>query len=155
MKIELTSRQYRDLMVTLGITEGILEVLSEGLPDEKGGIYVKQTDRLLELESYLLRYAKDMDCADIAETQGRELVLSDEVFEEEVTPILEHYNEYIIYDGMASELAWRDIEREYGKEEAKKIEEAGEKSADIIFQHEEKYWDEFDAHDFSRLEIQK
>lgn len=72
-----------------------------------------------------------------------------------MTPLLENYNEYIIYDGLASELAWRDIERELGPAQAKKIEEEGEKHADIIYKHEEKYWNEFETHEFKRLEVKE
>ena len=155
MKIELDSKQYRDLMITIGIADGVLEMLREGLPEEKNGAYIRQSDRIWALESHLLGYAKDMDCEDMAETHGGELTLSDAVFEQEVTPLLDHYNEYMVYDAMASELAWRDIVREIGAEEAEKLESANdEKSLERIQKYEAKYWDEFDQHDFNRLEIQ-
>ncbi len=154
MNIELSSDQYRELMITIGIADGVLEMLREGLPEEKNGAYIRQSDRIWGLESYLLGYAKDMECEDMVETYGGELTLSDSVFEEEVTPLLEHYNEYMVYDAMSSELAWRDIVREMGVDNAKKLEEAkDEESLELIQKYESKYWNEFDEHDFTRLEI--
>ena len=59
MKINITKEQYRDLITMIGIANSVLGILGDSLPDTD---YKKRSNKMEELEKYLLQHAKDFDC---------------------------------------------------------------------------------------------
>ncbi|OGY31401.1 MAG: hypothetical protein A3C02_01275 [Candidatus Andersenbacteria bacterium RIFCSPHIGHO2_02_FULL_45_11] len=151
MNIELTKKQYRDLIAAVAINDGIFGILGDTLPDTG---YKKRSKETEKLESHLLQYAKDFDSSDLSEDFEGRPVLDSEVYETKIMPILDDFEEFAIHDGLANKLAWRDFKREHTKADMEKMaKKNGGYFGVVIYDYEKKYWDEFEKHEYSRLEI--
>jgi len=151
MKIELTNKQYRDLITMSGIATGVFGILGDSLD---GADYKKRSKKMDGVEEHLLSYAKKFDCEDLIENfEGKDL-LNEEFYEEKISPILTDYEQFALYDGLAHELASRDFKRDHTAAEIKKMsKENGGYFGVEMYDYEKKYWDEFDKYDYDRLEI--
>jgi hypothetical protein len=66
------------------------------------------------------------------------------------------YDDYILATELAYSLAWRDFTREHSEKELEVISEKNGGYFGVeMYPYEDKYWKEFDAYDFDRLEIRK
>lgn len=151
MQIELTNEQYRDLIIMSGISTSIFGILGDSLD---GSDYKKRSNKMDGIEEHLLSYAKEFDCEDLIENfEGKDL-LNDEFSEENILPILTDYEQFALYDGLAHGLAMRDFRRDHTATEIKKMsKENGGYFGVEMYDYEKKYWDEFDKHNYDRLEI--
>jgi hypothetical protein len=153
MKINITKKQYKELISMLAIANGIVGVLGDTLPETN---YKKRSKKMKDLENYFLQYAADYGYDGLAQEYDSEDILDDEFYENEILPIIMDYENYSAQDKLANELAWRDFRREHSKEE---LDAMAEKNGGYfgveMHDYEEKYWDEFNKNGFNRLEIKK
>ena len=151
MKINLTKEQYRNLITMSAIGNSVLGILGDALPDTD---YKKRSNTMEELESYLLQFAHDFDCEDLVQEHEGKHILDDEQYEKVFLTIMEDYDEHELFDGLAKKLAWRDFEREHSEAER---EEMAKKNSGYfgvaLYDYEKKYWDEFEKHEYDRLEV--
>ena len=142
MKIELTKDQYRNLITTNAIGNGVLGILGDSLADTD---YKERSKLMDEVENHLLSYAKEFGCDDLVD---------EEYYEEKIQPILNDFEEFSLCDGLSSELARRDFKKEHARAEIRRMakENAGYFGVEM-YDYEKKYWDEFDKHGYERLEI--
>lgn len=151
MKIDITNKQYRNLIIMSGIANSVLGFLDDSLEESD---YKSQSNEMEKLEEYLLQFAKDFGCQDLTEEFEGEKFFDDEMYEKMVMPIIGDYDDCIVFDELANKLAWRDFRRDHTDAEIKKI---GEKSGGYIglelYDYENKYWDEFEKNGCNRLEI--
>ena len=154
MKINITNKQYEDLITALALANGMLGILGDLTTDEEGKGYKERSNRTEELESFFLQHAALSGNKKLAHEYGGKMVLDDEAYENDIFPIIEDYDEHVLYDSLSSRLAWRDFHREHTKEE---IDAIGKKNGGYfgvaMYDYEKKYWDEFEKHDLNRLEI--
>mgnify|MGYP001576816881 FL=1 len=152
MQIELNKEQYRNLIIMSSIANTVFGNLGDALPDD----YKKESLEMQGLESYLLEYAEDFKCAELAQDNEGEVSLSDEVYEEYVMPIMEDYDEHQLFDGLANKLAWRDFRSTHTEEEKKEMaSKNGNYFGVEIYDYEDRYWKEFDEHGFERLVVKE
>lgn len=142
MQIEFTNEQYRKMMELVSLGNGAIGILGEALPDSD---YPQRSDEGEELQGYLLQFASQFDSEDL---------LKDEAYQEYILPIMMDYEEYISYDNLISEMAWRDMHRELSDDEISelidKYEDQFEKKIDA---YEDKYRKEVSEYGITRLEV--
>jgi len=153
MKINITKEQYRDLITMSGLANSMLGVLGDVLPDTD---YKKRSDKMEKLEEYFLQYAGDFGCDELVQDHKGINILNDEVYEEQILPIVDDYDEYNLHDSLAKKLAWRDFKNDHSEKELKEMEEKNGGYFGVpLYDYEKKYWEEFENHEYARLWIQK
>ncbi len=144
MKIEFTKKQYRELIKLVLIGNSVVSLLGDMT---EGTDYKKQSNKLEKVEKYLLQFADDFDCEDIAD---------DDAYEKNIWPIVSDYDDFILYNSLAHTLAWKDFRKKYSKEEIEKMaKKNGGYFGVALYDFEKKYWDEFDKHGFERLGVKE
>jgi hypothetical protein len=156
MQIEFTKEQYKNLIIANAISGWIFGILSDAIGKE----YKKKNQISEELEKHLLKYAKDFgigDFIDESEIVEGENYLDEWVTDKYIYPVIKDYVDFEVEDTISNELAWRDFQRDYTKEQIKEMEK--KKGSDYfgpeLYKYEKKYWDEFAKHGFSRLGIKE
>lgn len=151
MKINLTKKQYENLITMSGISTTIFGLLSDAVEE---GDYKARSKEMDELETYLLGFAKEFGREDLVfEFEGKP-TFDDDVHEEQIIPIIDDFEEYAVHTQLSNKLAWRDFEKEHTEEEMEKIaEEHGGYLGVALYDYEKKYWDEFEKYGFERLVV--
>lgn len=151
MKIELSKKQYSDLIMISAISGGIFGILGDVFT---GTNYKKRSEDMDKLEKHLLSYAKDFGHSGLVERFEGEELLNEKFYEQQVLPILDDYEEFALFDGLANGLAKRDFRRDHSSTEIQKMSKknGGYFGVDL-YDYEKKYYDEFDKHGYDRLEI--
>lgn len=144
MQIDLTKEQYKNLMTMISISDGIVGILGDVIPEKD---YKKLSGKTEELEAYFLGYASDFECDEF---------LDEDFYEDKIMPIINDFEEYSVHDNLSNELAWRDFRKDHTKKEMKEMaKENGGYFGVALYDYEKKYWDEFDKHGYDRLVIKK
>lgn len=151
MKINLTKAQYKNLILMNSLATSILGILKDSSSNEE---YAVQSQKMDELEGYLLQFANDFDCSEFAESDGGKTVFSNDLYEKLTVPIMNDYGEFEALQTLANKLAWRDFMSNHS---AKEIEEMAKENGGYfgveIEPYEKKYWDEFEKNGYKRMEI--
>lgn len=150
MKINITNKQYRELIIMSGIANAVLGILGDGIEEPD---YKSQSKETEKLEEYLLQFANDFGCNDLVEDFEGKKVLKEKFFDKLIMAVLDDYDEIELFDGLANKLAWRDFRKDHTETEIQKM---GGKTGYLgpqLYNYEKKYWDEFENHDYNRLEI--
>ncbi len=148
MKINITKKQYHQLIKGISLANATLGILGDVSRESD---YKSQSNELNELEDYLLQFAKDFDHV---ETLGESGSLDDDFYTSAIMPILDDYDEYTTQTNLANKLAWRDFRKDHSEEEMQRMSEENSGYFGVeIHDYEKKYWDEFEAHEFDRLEV--
>ncbi len=153
MKINITNKQYKQLIEMCAIANSVVGILGDALPDTD---YKEKSNEMEKLEEYFLQYASDFGCDDwVDQFQGKN-VFDDKVYEEKISTIISDYDENIMFDSLANELAKRDFRRDHSKEEIEKMaEESGGYLGVAMYDYEKRYWDEFEKYGVGRLEVEE
>lgn len=155
MKINLSKDQYKQLIELIAISNGLLGVLGDALPDSN---YKKRSKKMDDLESYLLQSAKEFGCPDLAQYDSYDgkVILDDEYYENEIYPILEDYEDFAVHDTLSNKLAWRDFHNDHTEAEIEKMRKENNGYFGVpLYDYEKKYWDEFDKYGYDRLVVKK
>ena len=153
MKINLSKQQYEDLLKAVYMSNTIHELLSDAVESDEID-FDERADRTRDLQSYLLEFAGEFGMEELVEEFDGELLLSEEYEDEEIEPIMDAFEEYILHDALPNILAWRDFNRDYTEEEQDKMEEEnGNFFGMELLPYEDRYRNEFAEHGFSRLFI--
>lgn len=148
MKINLTKKQYRQLIKAVSLANATLGILGDV---SKESDYKTQSNELEELEKYFLQFARDFDHEEVLGDSGG---MDDDFYTSAIMPILDDYDEYTTQTTLANKLAWRDFRKDHSKEEIEKMSEENSGYFGVeIYDYEKKYWDEFENHEFDRLEV--
>ena len=153
MKIDLTKEQFRQLIELSSVGKSVFGILGDST---EGTDYKKRSVEMEELVGGLLQHAKDFDCADLVGDDGEEIYVRDEYYEENVLPTVDDYDDFILHDNLASELAKRDFRKDNTQAEIRKI--ANEHNGYlgvVLYDYEKRYWDEFEKYEYDRLEIKE
>jgi len=153
MKINLSKQQYEDLLKAVSMSNTIYELLSDAVESDEID-FDENAERTRELQSYLLEFAEEFGVEEIVEEFDGELLLNEEYENEEIEPIMDAFEEYILHDALPNTLAWRDFNRDYTAEEQDKMEEENGNFFGVeLFPYEERYRNEFEKYGFNRLFI--
>lgn len=151
MKIDLTKDQYRDLIVMSGISNFVLGILGESLPDTG---YKKRSDAMEKLEEYLLEHAKDFDSMDLVQNVDGQNVLSESAYETDIVAVMDDYDENEFFEELASRLAKRDFRDDHTVEEIQKMAKKNDGYFGVeLEEYEERYYEEFEEHGVDRLKV--
>ena len=150
MKINITKKQYIDLITMSRVANNIMGILGDYLEDKP--YYKEQSNRLEELETYFLAFAKDFQCDDMVEEWRGEMIMN-ETISEKFEAIVDDYNEFNFWDSLATEMGKRDFMRSITSDDRKYIAEHDGWLPDRIGDIYETYHKEFEDHGIDRLEI--
>jgi hypothetical protein len=149
--LEFSKAQYRELLFTIGMTIYLLELLTDLGGQTK---YVASLKRMKALRDMVYRRAEDFGIYDWSEEESDGTFELSDTALERVGNVAHDVEEFFAYEHLSNVLAWRDFEREHTKKE---IEEMGRENNGYfgvpLYDYEERYWNEFDAYGFNRLEI--
>ena len=148
MKINITKKQYRQLIKVTALANATLGILGDTIEDSD---YKQQSNDLEELERYFLQYAKDFDYEEVLDEDG---YLDEDFYESNIMSILSEYDEYTVHTTLANKLAWRDFKKDHSEKEIEKMaQENGGYFGVELHDYEKKYWDEFEKHGFNRFSL--
>jgi hypothetical protein len=151
MKINFTKKQYKDLIIMCGISNSVLGILGDTLPSTD---YKEKSNKMTELEEYLLQYARNFECGEFADNYRGKVGFDDEAYEKHIMPIMEDYGDGELISLLSSKLAWRDFRKDHSEKEIEAMSEKNNGYFGVeLFDYEKKYWDEFEKHGVTRLEI--
>ncbi|MEI7709702.1 MAG: hypothetical protein WCI76_03230 [bacterium] len=151
MKINISKNQYENIIKALEISSFVYGNLSDFV-DHK---YKKRVDALESTQKDFLKFAKEFDFDKNTENFEGEVVLREEYYEQLLNDLL-LYDEQQLFENLANKLGWRDFERKFTKEEIEKMsEERGGYLGVPLYDFEKKYYDEFNEHEYGRLEIKE
>lgn len=146
--IEINKEQYKSFVKALDIGNSVYGVMGD-MVDMK---YKKISNQTEKLVSQVLRHAENLGEKDIAEKFMGDVVLSDQL-SEEIMEDLHQFENFAMWDNLASSLAERDLHKIYNPEELEKMDPV--KYFEIKASIEETYNKEFEKHGLSRIGIQK
>lgn len=151
MKIDINKKQYETLVQALEISTFIYGPLSD-CTDKK---YKNDVDNLESVSKYLLSFAKEFDFEKNIEVFENEHFVKEKYWDK-ILDDLSTYDDQQLYLDLANKLGWRDFKRKFTEKEIKKMsEEHGGYLGVPIYDFEKKYYDEFDEHEYDRLEIKE
>lgn len=143
MKINLTKKQYRDLLLSV-----VIGTYIRGAVDEQEG---KDFSKVEEVEKYLFSLAKEFDSEDLVEEFHDRLIPSQTMIEEYHDHYIEEYDEDHFWHELTTRLGQRDFETHATDEERKKVEENDGWLFDVIDKYYQRYDDEFEKRGIERL----
>lgn len=152
MKINITKKQYQDLIMMSQLSEWVLGILGDTVADDEVD-YKELSNRNEELEKYLLGFAGEFDMGDKIDNYKDDIFL-DEDESEKYHEIISDYDDYVFWNELENRLARRDFFRTITEAEKKEAEETGwlpERFREI----EEKYRKEFEENGVENFEIKK
>jgi len=151
MQIELSKAEYRELLQAVGMANYMFELITD-LGGEKK--YVSSSKRMNALQDTVSRHAEDFGIYDWAEEDSDGSFGPSDATLENISAVINDMEEFFAYEHLSNMLAWRDFHREHTREEIENmIEEHHGYFGVLLYDYEERYWNEFDSHGFKRLEI--
>lgn len=133
------------------VANSVIGILGDTMPEKD---YKEKSVNMDDLEKYLLQFAKEMDCKEMIDEFEGKIFLDDDFYSEIMDTIISDYDDHILFDSLANELAKRDFHRDHSKEEIKKMaKKNGGYFGVALHDYEKKYWDEFEKHGMERLVI--
>lgn len=150
MKINISKKQYHQLIQACDLTSSILGLLGDMVSDE----YKKMSDEHEEFEQYILQYAKEMGYEDKVDSYKDRLFLVDGG-NTEFDETLEDYDDYIFWSELETRLGKRDFFRTMTEAEKKEMDENNGWYPDRIHELYKKYGEEFQKHGLDRVEVNK
>lgn len=151
--IELSSKEFELLLKGVGILSHMYGLMGDFVDDK----YKKKSEELDRLENVLCEKASEFNLKNIVkEFEGRKLIDIESDWYNKLIEDLKEFEEYSLFDTLSNKLAWRDFHRKHSKEE---IEEMRKRNGGYfgvdIYEFEKKYYDEFNDHEYERLEIKE
>lgn len=151
MKINITNKQYRDLITMLGMANSIVGTLRDMTTIAE---YRKTYARTEALEQYFTKYAKDFNCEDLLEEDKGEFYWKDEAYDEQIMSTIMRYDDFTTHSNLASKLAWRDFIRDHTEKQIDEMKKENDGYFGLeVHDYETRYWNEFEKHGYDRLEI--
>ena len=149
MQIEFSREQYRSLMKAVEIGDAVYGILGD-LVDKK---YKKDSNKIQELQTYLLSKAADFRSKDLMEIFNGHVITSDK-FGGQMEDVLYDYDNDVFWDELERRLGKRDFYRNITAEE--KVEsEKTEWLPERVHEFYEQWRKEFEDFGVNRLEVNK
>ncbi|MCD9025464.1 hypothetical protein [Cohnella silvisoli] len=141
MKLELTKKQYRDLIELLFLGNWMANASRTGAEGDE------RLEKYEEIQNYVISQAKHFQAEDVVKAEGNEFYTTMD-FEESLMPIVEEYDEYTFWEQISMKLAKRDLLREIGP-----VRQLKEEHRERMYEIEEQYETEFEKNGLKNLEI--
>ncbi|MEK9175656.1 MAG: hypothetical protein AAB795_03660 [Patescibacteria group bacterium] len=151
MKININKTQYENIVKALEISSFVYGNLSDFV-DEK---YKKDVNTLENVQKDLLEHAKEFHFNKNTENFEGKIILREEYYEKLLDDLF-LYDDHQLFENLANKLGWRDFKRKFTKEEIEKMSEKYNGYLGVpIYDFEKKYYDEFNKHEYDRLEVKE
>jgi hypothetical protein len=141
MKLELTNKQYRDLIELLFLGNWIANASRTGAKGDE------RLEKYEEIEDYILSQAKHFQAEDVVKSEENDFYTTMD-FEESLMPIVEEYDEFTFWEQISMKLAKRDLLREIGP-----VRQLKDEHRERMYDIEEHYENEFEKNGLKNLEI--
>lgn len=145
MKINLTKKQYRDLLLATCIG-----VYIRGGVDEREG---KDFSKAEEIERHLLSFAKDFDSEDLVEEFHETLLPSPKLIAEYHDHYIDEHDEDNFWHELTTRLGQRDFALFGTEEEQERVRARDGWLTGVIDRYYEKYEEEFEEYGTDRLQV--
>lgn len=150
MKLELSDSELKNLVRMVVAAESLSGYANDFIDDPRIATRARVWSKL---EQVVLKHAYDSGLHDLVEKDGERYHLSEGEYGS-IMEFTEEYDELSLNQGLANKLAWRDFMETHS---AADINTMAKKSGGYLGPElhplEEKYWQEFEEHDYSRLRI--
>jgi len=143
MKIELTNKQYRDLIELLFLGNWIANASRTGAEGDK------RIEKYEKVEAHILSHAKHFQAEDVVNVEGNDFYTTMN-FEETLIPIVEEYDEFTFWEEISRKLANRDLLRQIGP-----VRQLKDEHLKRMYEIEEQYQIEFEKNGIKNLELIK
>ncbi|MFC5406877.1 hypothetical protein [Cohnella soli] len=143
MKIELTKKQYRDLIELLFLGNWLANASRTGAEGDE------RLEKYEEIQYFILSYAKQFQADDVVKAEGNEFYSTMD-FEEKLMPVVEEYDDYTFWEQISMKLAKRDLLREIGP-----VSNLKEEHKERMYEIEEQYEIEFEKNGLKNLTLIK
>jgi hypothetical protein len=143
MKIDLTNKQYRDLIELLFLGNWLANASRTGAEGDE------RLEKYEEIQDYILSQAQHFQADDVVKAQGNDFYTTMD-FEELLMPIVEEYDDYTFWEQISMKLANRDLLREIGP-----VSQMKEEHRERMYEIEEQYENEFTKNGLKNLAIMK
>jgi hypothetical protein len=143
MKIELTNKQYKDLIELLFLGNWLANASRTGAEGDE------RLEKYEEIQDYILSQAKHFQADDVVKEEGNDFYTTMD-FEKLLMPIVEEYDDYTFWEQISMKLANRDMLREIGP-----VSQLKEEHRERMYEIEDQYEIEFNKNGLKNLEIMK
>ncbi len=149
-QIVFSNQEYKILVEMCEIAKFVLGLLG----DSFGKHFKEKSNRFEQLSSHILSHAKEFNYDEIVDVYKDEVYSSNTFSYEILENYINPYDDIVTTEQLTHDLAWRDFTIEKTPEELALMEErnGGYWGVDL-YPYEEKYWNEFEKHNFDRLFI--
>src|SRR3989344_5230506 len=149
MKINISKIQYENIIKALEISSFVYGDLSDFVEEK----YKKNVNTLENIQKDLLEYAKEFDFDKNTENFEGKVILREEYYSKLLDDLF-LYDDHQLFENLSNKLGLRDFNRNFTKEEIEKISEEHDGYLGVpLYDFEKKYYDEFNEHEYDRLEI--
>lgn len=146
MKINLTKKQYRDLLLSVVIGTYIRESV-----DEQNGRDFREVS---EVQDYLISLAKEFDAEDLTQNFEGHLMISDKLSEEYHDLYIEEFEEESFWFNLINRLGLRDFSKHATQEERQVVKDNEGWLSGVIDPYYAKYEKEFEKYGIERLTVE-
>jgi hypothetical protein len=150
MHIELSEKDLTQLLSIIDLATGVVEYADDFIDSPQIAIRAREWKKV---EAGILEQAHAQGLAEQVEHDEQGYHIADKVFVKNME-IMEEYDDLVLHQDLARNLARRDLFEHYSEAEIiKQSEKSGGYLGVIMHPFEEKYWKEFEEHEYSRLRI--
>ena len=148
--ISLTDKQFALLLRSVTVASSIYGIMGDFVDDE----YKKISNDIDEVEKMLCSRVYEFGLGKATQKyEGSYVIDLESEWYKKVFDEIMDYDDHVTYSNLANKLGWRDFEQTYSQEEIRKMADKTGYLGVPLYNFEKKYWDEFDRHEYNRLEI--
>ena len=146
MKINITKKQYWDLMRVVYMADWMANAICES--------DMKEDDGIKDIRNYIFSFSKEMECEKYAtydEEMGKWYATWNMDDEPSVRTLIERYDEHTMWEELVETLGARDFLHTYSKEELDGMTQ--EEHTEKIWESEAHWGKEFEEHGVERVRV--
>lgn len=151
MKINLTKKQYKNLLYALEAGSSVYGILGDMVSEED---YKQRSNQIQELKEYFWSFAQEFGLEELTDKYEDKTIPNEEL-EEEFQRDMDEYDNETFWHELTTRLGKRDFERTTTEAEMEEIRQNYGMYPDRIDDLYQKWEEEFEKNGLERLNIQK
>ena len=150
MKLELSNKDAKNLIRMIDFSESILGYMNDFIDEPQ----IATRSRLWSaLSQVIFEKAHSEGLTDIVDKDEYGFHVNEREFDASMK-LQDEFEELTLHKKLANKLAWRDFYETYSEEEVEKMNvKNGGYFGAVLHSFEEKYWNEFEQYEYTRLRI--
>lgn len=153
MKINISKKQYEDLIMVTELSNWVLGILSDYMIEGEGANYKDIYKKSEKLQQYILSFAEDFNLADKIDSHKEDIFLNEEEADK-YNEITNDYDEYVFWRELENRFARREFYQTITEKEKKELEN-NTFFPKRFFYIEDKYRQEFEENGIDNLALVK